>query len=106
VTINLVFEVYYIVTQSIGSAGVEKSEPLAFKKKISPPFMIWINYKAIYIGRFIDGNSKNTPRISRSFQFNIFLIIKRDYSTGCKRRSSLKHAKYDFLYCDELFVNR
>jgi hypothetical protein len=67
VTISLVFEVYYIVTQSIGSTGAEKSKPLAFKKIISPPFMIWINYTVIYIGRFIAGNSKNTPRISRSF---------------------------------------
>jgi hypothetical protein len=101
-----VFEVYYIVTHSISSAGAEKSKPLAFKKRINPPFMIWINYKAIYIGRFIAGNSKNIPRISRLFQFNFLLIIKRDYITINKRRSSLKHAKYDLLYWDELFVNR
>jgi hypothetical protein len=35
-TIRLVFEVYYIVTQSIGSTGAEKYSPLAFKKKSAP----------------------------------------------------------------------
>jgi hypothetical protein len=67
VTINLVFEVYDIVTHSIGSTGAEKFIPLVLKKRISPPFIIWNNYKAIYIGRFIAGNSKNIPRISKSF---------------------------------------
>jgi hypothetical protein len=37
-TISLVFEVYYIVTQSIGFTGAEKLKPLAFKKKNQPPF--------------------------------------------------------------------
>jgi hypothetical protein len=36
-TIRLVFEVYYIVTQSIDSTGAEKYSPLAFKKN-QPPF--------------------------------------------------------------------
>jgi hypothetical protein len=62
-----VFEVYDIVTRSIGSTGAENFSPWPIKKRISPPFIIWNNYKAIYIGRFIAGKSKNITRISQSF---------------------------------------